>query len=60
MPAGDAAALAAAITRLAGDGELSRRLGRAGRERVQAYSHEAWAAGFSQALATVGLARAHW
>ncbi len=57
VPAGDDRALAGAITRLAGDRELCLRLGRAGREEVLAYSHEAWARGFSQALATVGLAR---
>ncbi len=60
VPAGDERALAEAIGRLAGDRELCVRLGRAGSERVLAYSHEAWAAGFSQALGTVGLARAHW
>jgi glycosyltransferase involved in cell wall biosynthesis len=57
VPAGDAGALALAMSRLAGDDELRMRLGRAGREDVRAYSHEAWAHGFSQALATVGLAR---
>jgi glycosyltransferase involved in cell wall biosynthesis len=59
VPAGDAAALAAAISRLARDRELRERLGRSGRREVLAYSHEAWAAGFSQALATVGVSREH-
>ncbi len=38
VPGGDAAALAAAITRLAGDAALQRRLGRAGRARVERFS----------------------
>jgi hypothetical protein len=27
---------------------------------VRAYTHEAWAKGFSEALATVGLSRGRW
>ncbi len=60
VPAGDSIALAAAIRRLAGDPELRARLGEAGSTTVRAYSHEAWAEGFSSALRTVGLSRAHW
>lgn len=58
--AGDTAALAAAIRRLAGDPGLRERLGRVGAEDVRAYSHEAWAEGFSRALASVGLSRGRW
>jgi glycosyltransferase involved in cell wall biosynthesis len=47
-------ALAAALRRLAGDRALRTRLGEAAREDVAAYTHEAWAGGFSQALAEVG------
>jgi glycosyltransferase involved in cell wall biosynthesis len=60
VPAGDSAALAAAIARLHGDEALRRRMGQAGARDVRAYSHEAWAEGFSAALATVGLARKRW
>jgi glycosyltransferase involved in cell wall biosynthesis len=58
--AGYSGELAAAIKRLAGDAELRARLGRAGAEDVRAFSHDAWAEGFSRALATVGLARGDW
>ncbi len=54
VPAGDAVALAAAIRRLARDPALRARLGAAARTDVAEYTHEAWAAGFSQALADVG------
>lgn len=57
VPAGDSAALARAMTTLAADGELRARLGRAGAEDVSAYSYEAWAEGFSNALSSVGLSR---
>jgi glycosyltransferase involved in cell wall biosynthesis len=57
VPAGDSAALARAMTMLAADPELRARLGRAGAEDVRAYSYEAWAEGFSKALATLGLSR---
>jgi glycosyltransferase involved in cell wall biosynthesis len=60
VPAGDAAALAEAIGRLAADAGSRARLGAAGAEDVLAYSHEAWAEGFSRALASVGLSRARW
>jgi glycosyltransferase involved in cell wall biosynthesis len=54
VPAGDSAALAAAIQRLAGDPELRRRLGEAGARDVEAFTYDAWAAGFSSALASLG------
>jgi hypothetical protein len=59
VPAGDAPALAAAIGRLAGDAQLRGRMGVKGAEDVRAYTYEAWAEGFSAALATLGLARSH-
>jgi glycosyltransferase involved in cell wall biosynthesis len=55
--AGDVDALAGALARLAGDAALRARLGAAGAEDVLAFSHSAWAQGFSQALASLGLAR---
>jgi hypothetical protein len=60
VPAGDSDALAAAIVRLAREPRLRARLGEAGAETVLDFSHAAWAAGFSEALGTVGLARGHW
>jgi glycosyltransferase involved in cell wall biosynthesis len=60
VPAGDSAALAGAIERLAVDPELRQRLGAAGAQAVLAYSHEAWAKGFSEALSTLGLSRTRW
>ena len=56
--AGDSAALARAIGSLAGASELRAKLGAQGARDVQAFSHEAWAGGFSEALSTLGLARA--
>ena len=57
VPAKDPSALAGAIRRLAEDAALRERLGAAGASDVQAYSHAAWAGGFSQALASVGVSR---
>jgi len=57
VPAGDADALAAALRRLHDDAPLRGRLGAAAREAVRAYSHGAWAAGMSRALAAVGASR---
>ena len=55
VPAGDEAALAAALRRLHGDPELRARLGAAGRAAVAAgHSHADWATGMSRALAAVG------
>jgi glycosyltransferase involved in cell wall biosynthesis len=55
--AGEVDALAQAMVRLASEPELRARLGAAGAADVSAYTHEAWAGGFSAALATVGLSR---
>jgi glycosyltransferase involved in cell wall biosynthesis len=58
VPAGDEAALAAAMRRLHGDPELRARLGAAGRKAVAAgHSHADWAAGMSRALAAAGAGR---
>ncbi|NLT07542.1 MAG: glycosyltransferase family 4 protein, partial [Solirubrobacterales bacterium] len=58
VPAGDAAALAAALGELASDGELRARLGEAARADAAAYTPAAWAAGMGSALALAGAARA--
>ena len=55
VPAGDSDALAAAIRRLAADPALRARLGEAGARDVRAYTYDAWAGGFSRALASLGL-----
>jgi glycosyltransferase involved in cell wall biosynthesis len=57
VPAGDAPALAAALRRMHDEPALRGRLGAAGREAVAAYTHDAWAAGVSSALAAVGASR---
>jgi glycosyltransferase involved in cell wall biosynthesis len=57
VPAGDAAALAAAIRRLHDDPALRARLGEQAREDVAPYTQAAWAAGMSRALAAVGVSR---
>jgi hypothetical protein len=57
VPAGDPIALAAALRRLAGDADTRARMGATGKHDVAAYSFEAWAAGFSAALASLGLSR---
>jgi glycosyltransferase involved in cell wall biosynthesis len=57
VPAGEPAALAQALRRVAGDRELRARLGSAGAERVRAFNHDAWAEGFSAALRSIGVAR---
>jgi len=54
VPAGDAAALRAAIERLRDDPALRHRLGAAAREAIAAYTPAAWAEGMSRAL-TKGL-----
>jgi glycosyltransferase involved in cell wall biosynthesis len=57
VPPRDAGALAAALRRLRDDPDLRARLGAAAREDVRPYTHQAWAAGVSRALAAVGAAR---
>ncbi len=52
--AGDSRALAHAIGRLAADPLLRSRLGSTGASDVLAFSHDAWAQGFSQALSSLG------
>jgi glycosyltransferase involved in cell wall biosynthesis len=60
VPAGDSAALAEAIELLAAEPALRARLGEAGAQDVRAFTYDAWAEGFSRALASVGLARGRW
>ncbi len=60
VAAGEPSALAEAIARLGADAPLREQMGAAGAVRVRAFSHDAWAEGFSQALATLGLSRGHW
>lgn len=57
VPAGDAIAMAAAMRRLARDRALREDMGAAGRRDVAAYTHDAWAEGFVQALASLALSR---
>jgi glycosyltransferase involved in cell wall biosynthesis len=60
VESGDSDALAHAIVRLADDPQLRARLGSQGRQDVRAYTYDAWAEGFSAALAGLNLARGHW
>ena len=57
FPAGDADALAARLTALAGNPELRAHLGEQALTKVSAYTPEAWADGMSRALAAVGASR---
>jgi glycosyltransferase involved in cell wall biosynthesis len=57
VPAGDAGALAAALRRLHADPALRARLGASGRAALAPYTHAAWAAGMSRALAAAGVSR---
>ena len=57
VPAGDSAALGAAIRRLHDDPALRARLAEEGARAVTAYTYEAWAAGFAAALAGTTTAR---
>jgi glycosyltransferase involved in cell wall biosynthesis len=59
VPAGDSNALAAAMSRLAGDPALRARLGEAGARDVGAYTYDAWAEGFSAALADLDRSQRH-
>jgi len=54
--AGDAAELTRALTRLHADRALGQRLGEAGRRDVAAYTYDAYAAGFAEALLACGAA----
>jgi glycosyltransferase involved in cell wall biosynthesis len=54
VPAGDAAALAAALRRLRADAPLRARLGAQAQADAAAYTQDAWAAGVGAALASVG------
>ena len=54
VPAGDPAALAAALRRLHADPALRARLGAAARAAVSAYTPRAWAAGMARALTEAG------
>jgi glycosyltransferase involved in cell wall biosynthesis len=60
VPAADSSSLARAITRLAGDEALRRRLGDQGAVDIGGYTHEAWARGFSAALFSLDLSRERW
>jgi glycosyltransferase involved in cell wall biosynthesis len=55
VPAGEPVALAAALRELAGDPGLRARMGKAARADVSAYTYDAWAGGFSEALTELGL-----
>jgi len=57
VPAGDRDALASAISALAADPHLRARLGEAGAEDVRAFTYDAWAEGFSRALASLDLSQ---
>lgn len=59
VPAADSQALARALERLAHEEDLRLRMGKAGREDVVSYTQDAWAQGFSRALASVNLSREH-
>jgi glycosyltransferase involved in cell wall biosynthesis len=56
VKAGDTGELAAALRRLHGDSGLRARLGEAGRRDVAAYTYDAYAAGFAEALLACGAA----
>jgi len=59
VPAGERDALAEAINRLAAEPELRAQFGEAGAQDVRAYTYDAWADGFSSALASLGLSQRH-
>jgi glycosyltransferase involved in cell wall biosynthesis len=59
VPAADPLALAGAISALAEDEALRRKLGAAGAQDVRAFSHAAWAEGFVRSLSALGLSREH-
>jgi glycosyltransferase involved in cell wall biosynthesis len=55
VPASEPVALAAALRELAGDPALRARMGAAARADVSSYTYDAWARGFSDALAELGM-----
>ncbi|HEX4115618.1 MAG TPA: glycosyltransferase family 4 protein [Solirubrobacteraceae bacterium] len=55
VPAGEPVALAAALRELADNPALRARMGAAGRADVSSYTYDAWACGFSNALAELSL-----
>jgi glycosyltransferase involved in cell wall biosynthesis len=55
VPAGEPVALAAALGKLASDPALRARMGATGHADVSSYTYDAWARGFSDALAELGL-----
>ncbi|WP_027005352.1 glycosyltransferase family 4 protein [Conexibacter woesei] len=57
VPAGDTAALAAALRRLRDDAPLRARLGAQAQADAAAYTQDAWAAGVGSALASVGASK---
>jgi glycosyltransferase involved in cell wall biosynthesis len=57
VPAKDAGALAGALRRVAENRALRRKLGEGGRAEVQKHTFAAWAAGFSEALASIAVSR---
>ena len=58
VPAGDARALSSALRRLHDDETLRRQLGDNAARDVAAYTFDAWAAGFTSALASVKTSKA--
>ncbi len=53
IPPGDPSQLSAAMTRLAGDSELRKKMGNRSRERITAYSPAAWSEGLVKAVESV-------
>ncbi len=53
VPAGDVAALAEALERLAADEDLRRRMGRSSRVLIEKYSPERWVRGVLRAVRAV-------
>jgi glycosyltransferase involved in cell wall biosynthesis len=60
VPAGDGPSLARALRRLVDEPTLRARLGAQSARDIRAYTHEAWADGFSRALSSLDLSRGRW
>jgi glycosyltransferase involved in cell wall biosynthesis len=60
VPAGDSDALSTALVVMAKDDRRRAQMGRAGARDVLAYSHDAWARGFRNALDSLNLSRGGW